>query len=202
MFFTTITWRITRICLTAAVAARRGALLTFTPFQILSVLLVCGLRVKWDIGRTSARWQRFPAFRKKTVWLASLTRDVESKPCTFDASWRLCRHVKPPSPSCPRRYHHLNFIHTSATLSLRLGVRQVSFEMSPFVDPGVCGDNKNNQLSPLQLNLARVMLSFILSFGMNKASFVTASCLSPVFPSVRRSYWCIWRSRSAPFSTS
>lgn len=121
-------------------------------------LVICGLRVKWDVGSSSVRWRpaarSFPCILKKNIaaWPASLIRYLESKPRTFDASWRLSpstlktKPQKNPTLSSPRLLPH---VPSPSPVSFPLGVLQSETVWWP-----------KKQLPPFKLDLTRVMLSF------------------------------------------
>lgn len=146
------------------------------------LLVICGLRVKWDVGSSSVRWRptarSFPCILKKNIaaWPASLIRYLESKPRTFDASWRLSPSTSKRKRKKPRRYHHLNFFPTSAH-RLPSPSHWVFFNLRPVWWP-------KKQLPPFKLDLTRVMLSlcpsvfrsFSRSGRTKQATFLCLAC--------------------------
>lgn len=190
--FSSITWCTTRICLTAAVAARRGAFTDwFTPLRTPqhSACSADGVLNGMSVVEPACAGDVSLHFAKKAACLAPLIRYVESKPRTFDASWRLCRSIKSPAAiitsTCTPR--------TLPSPSSR-GVRQ---------DETVWWPGAGNDLKPFNRNLTRVMSSVFHSVVRDEQSHLglLVSCLSAVFPGVRWSYKCIWRQRLAALST-
>lgn len=170
-----ITWCTTRICLTAVVvAARRRALLTFSPFQSSGLPVVGGLRV--GPACTGNVYLHF----LKAAWLVSLIRYLEPKRCTSDASWRLCLHIKPPAA-----------IFTSTSSSRLLPTAGC---LSSW-DRLVAGGKKKNQLHHLNRTWRESCLS-CLPFscsGLNKAAASLLCFACQLCSGVWWSNKCIWR---------
>lgn len=122
---------------------RRGAVTDIYPFRIPRCywsFAGCGLN-GMSVAAACAGDQRRavpPAFWKNiAAWPASLIRYLESKPRTFDASWRLSPSTLKTKNKKTRRYHHLNVFPTSAH-RLPSSSHWVFFNLGPF------GGRKNN----------------------------------------------------------
>lgn len=119
-------------------------------------LVICGLRVKWDVGSSSVRWRptarSFPCILKKIY--SSLARVVNPLSGVAAAYLRcfmapVSVHIKKkktPTLSSPQLLPH---VRSPSPVSFPLGVLQSETVWWP-----------KKQLPPFKLDLTRVMLSF------------------------------------------